>query len=179
MNQENQMPKFVPLDFEQLPENEQKRRAQEFYELMNRRRTIRDFSDEDFPVEIIETAIKTAGTAPSGANLQPWHFVVVRDAEIKKQIRIAAEKEEYENYHGRMPSRWLKHLAPLGTNEYKPFLEIAPYLIVVFRADYYFNDAGEIEPTYYSQESVGIAVGMLLARCTTPDSPRSRTRPAR
>lgn len=158
------MPKFVKLKFARVTKNEQFRRAAEFYELMRTRRTVRDFSDENVPFELIESAVKTAASAPSGANLQPWHFVVIRDPEVKKQIRIAAEKEEYENYHGRMPSRWLRHLEPLGTNEHKPFLEMAPYLIVVFREDYLVNvETGKIEPTYYSQESVGIAVGILLA----------------
>ena len=150
-------------NFVRLSPEEQQTRSSAFYEMLERRRTVRDFSDEEVPLELIERAVATAGAAPSGANLQPWHFVVVRDQEIKKQIRIAAEKEEYENYHGRMPDRWLKHLTPLGTNEHKPFLEIAPYLIIVFRIDYLINDeTGKIEPTYYSQESVGIAVGFLL-----------------
>ena len=105
----------------------------------------------------------TAGTAPSGAHMQPWQFVVVRDPGIKRKIREAAEKEEYESYHGRMSDKWLRRLAPLGTNEHKPFLEIAPYLIVVFRINSVIDKDGEKEPTYYSQESVGIAVGMLLA----------------
>jgi nitroreductase len=158
------MTSFSKLDFERVPPEEQRTRSAEFYEFLGKRRTVRDFSDEVVPFDIIETAIATAGTAPSGANLQPWHFVIVRDPEVKKQIRVAAEKEEYENYHGRMPDRWLKHLAPLGTNEHKPFLESAPYLIVVFRTDYLVNEeTGKIEPTYYSQESVGIAVGFLLA----------------
>lgn len=123
---------------------------------------MRDFSDRDVPFELIERAIATAGTAPSGANMQPWRFVVVRDPEVKKKIREAAEKEEYESYHGRMSKKWLRRLAPLGTDEHKPFLEIAPYLIVVFRLNT-ITEEGETEPTYYSQESVGIAVGMLLA----------------
>lgn len=155
---------FLPLTFERLQPAQQQIRAAEFHQLLDRRRTVRHFSDEEVPLELIESAVASAGTAPSGANLQPWHFVVVRDAEVKKQIRMAAEKEEYENYHGRMPDRWLRHLAPLGTDEHKPFLEIAPYLIVVFRVDYLVNEeTGKIEPTYYSQESVGIAVGFLLA----------------
>ncbi len=123
---------------------------------------MREFSDRDVPFELIERAIATAGTAPSGANMQPWRFVVVRDPVVKRKIREAAEKEEYESYHGRMSEKWLRRLAPLGTDEHKPFLEIAPYLIVVFRLNTITED-GEIEPTYYSQESVGIAVGMLLA----------------
>jgi len=157
-------PKFINLHFQRLAIEEQFKRTQEFYELMNRRRTVRDFSDESVPFEIIEQAIRTAGTAPSGANMQPWHFVVVKDAEVKKQIRIAAEEEERLSYHGRMPERWLRRLAPLGTDEHKPFLEIAPYLIIVFRIDYLIDEeTSATEPTYYSQESVGIAVGLLLA----------------
>ena len=114
------------------------------------------------PFEIIEKAILTAGTAPSGAHLQPWRFVVVKDVKVKRKIREAAEKEEFESYHKRMSEKWLRRLAPLGTNEHKPFLEIAPYLIVVFRITSIIEN-GDSEPTYYSQESVGIAVGLLLA----------------
>lgn len=155
-------PKFIPLDFRRLSPEEQKRHAADFYENLNRRRTVREFSAEDVPFELIEKAILAAGTAPSGANLQPWRFVVVKDPDVKRKIRAAAEKEEYESYHGRMSEKWLRRLAPLGTDEHKPFLEIAPYLIVVFRINSIIED-GETEPTYYSQESVGIAVGMLLA----------------
>ncbi len=154
---------FIPLDFQKIEsEAEQLKRAAEFYENLNKRRTVRDFSDENVPFEIIEKAILTAGTAPSGAHLQPWRFVVVKDALIKSKIREAAEKEEFESYHKRMSDKWLRRLAPLGTDEHKPFLEIAPYLIIVFRITSIITD-GESEPTYYSQESVGIAVGMLLA----------------
>jgi iodotyrosine deiodinase len=155
---------FVPLQFEQLAESEQLRRAKDFYKNLNQRRSVREFSDRNVPIELIETAILTAGTAPSGAHLQPWHFVVVKSAEIKSKIRVAAEAEEYESYHNRMPDKWLRRLAPLGTDEHKPFLEIAPYLIIVFRLTSFINEeTGETEPTYYSQESVGIAVGMLLS----------------
>ena len=154
---------FVPLEFQKIEsEIEQLKRAAEFYENLNKRRTVREFSDENVPFEIIEKAILTAGTAPSGAHLQPWRFVVVKDAEVKHKIREAAEKEEFESYHKRMSEKWLRRLAPLGTDEHKPFLEIAPYLIIVFRITSIITD-GESEPTYYSQESVGIAVGMLLA----------------
>lgn len=153
---------FVSLNFKELPPDEQLLRANEFFELLNRRRTVRDFSDREVPIELIEKAIATAGTAPSGANMQPWRFVVVKNPEIKRKIREAAEKEEYESYHGRMSEKWLRRLAVLGTDEHKPFLEIAPYLIVVFRINS-VEENGETEPTYYSQESVGIAVGMLLA----------------
>lgn len=156
--------KFVPLDFVRLAPCEQSRRVRDFGELMSRRRTVRDFSAEHVPFELIERAVATAGTAPSGANMQPWRFVVVRDAEVKRRIREAAEEEEKISYGGRMPTRWLRRLAALGTDWRKPFLEIAPYLIVVFRIDYIADaETGETEPTYYSQESVGIATGLLIA----------------
>ncbi|MFN2412885.1 MAG: nitroreductase family protein, partial [Pyrinomonadaceae bacterium] len=155
-------PKLIPLDFSVIDPASQLENAERFFRLLSRRRTVREYSDRDVPLELIEKAIFTAGTAPSGANMQPWRFVVVRDPDIKRRIREAAEKEEYESYHGRMSEKWLRRLAPLGTNEHKPFLEIAPYLIVVFRINSFVED-GETEPTYYSQESVGIAVGMLLA----------------
>ena len=157
-----QQPKFIPLNALELEPEEQVSRASDFFELMNRRRTVREYSPREVPLELVERAIATAGTAPSGANMQPWRFVVVRDAEVKRKIREAAEKEEHESYSGRMSEKWLRRLAPLGTDEHKPFLEIAPYLIVVFRITS-VEENGETEPTYYSQESVGIAVGMLLA----------------
>jgi iodotyrosine deiodinase len=162
MNNEYPPPKYKDLDFVSRTDDEQRTRAEAFFELMDRRRTVREYSDRDVPFELIEKAIATAGTAPSGANMQPWRFVVVRDPEVKRQIRVAAEKEEYESYHGRMSEKWLRRLAAIGTNEHKPFLEIAPYLIVVFRINSIVED-GETEPTYYSQESVGIAVGLLIA----------------
>lgn len=153
---------YIPLTFTELSPAEQQERAEEFYKLIACRRTVRDYSDREVPAELIESAIATAGTAPSGANLQPWRFVVVRDAQVKRKIREAAEKEEHESYNRRMSEKWLNRLAVLGTNEFKPFLEIAPCLIVVFRITQIQED-GETEPTYYSQESVGIAVGLLLA----------------
>ena len=162
MNRTAAEPDFIPLNFQKIPSDEQIEKAEEFYEMLNCRRTVRDFSDEDVPFGTIENAIFSAGTAPSGAHMQPWRFVVVKDKEIKRKIREAAEREEFESYHKRMSEKWLKRLAPLGTDEHKPFLEIAPYLIVVFRINSITED-GETEPTYYSQESVGIAVGMLLA----------------
>ncbi len=156
--------KFALLDFNRLTPDEQTARAADFHERMRRRRTVRDFSPEPVPFTLIERAIATAGTAPSGANMQPWHFVVVQDPEVKSRIREAAEAEERAGYGGRMPARWLRRLAPLGTDAHKPFLEIAPYLIVVFRVDYLIDDStGQTEPTYYAQESVGIATGLLLA----------------
>ena len=162
MNDTFPLPKYISLDFQKLDIDEQTRRADEFFEMLKRRRTVREYSDREVPFELIEKAIATAGTAPSGANMQPWRFVVVKDAEIKQKIREAAEKEEHDSYHGRMSDKWLRRLAILGTDEHKPFLEIAPYLIVVFRINS-VNENDETEPTYYSQESVGIAVGMLLA----------------
>ena len=165
MNDDSQAePKFISLDFSRPSPEEQHARGKNFYESMRRRRTVREFSAEAVPFELIERAIATAGTAPSGANMQPWRFIVVRDAGVKRHIREAAEAEERASYEGRMPARWLKRLAPLGTDWHKPFLEIAPYLIVVFRIDYLADEAtGETEPTYYASESVGIATGLLLA----------------
>ena len=162
-------PKFIPLRFDELAEDEQRRRAQEFYEVMDRRRTVRDFSPRPVSFHLIEHAIQTAGTAPSGAHQQPWRFVVVSDPQIKSRIREAAEAEERENYERRMPEEWKEALAPLGTDWHKEFLEIAPYLIVVFRVDYGLEGAALDDGTlvkrkhYYVVESVGIAVGMLLA----------------
>jgi iodotyrosine deiodinase len=154
--------KLIDLEFHEVAEDEQFPRAEAFFQLLNSRRTVREYSPKPVPFELIEKAIQTAGTAPSGANMQPWRFVVVQNAEIKRQIREAAEKEEFESYHNRMSNKWLRRLAPLGTDEHKPFLEIAPYLIVVFRITSIVEES-ETEPTYYSQESVGIAVGLLLA----------------
>jgi nitroreductase len=162
MSQAFPEPKYLPLEFDYLSEAEQLKKTDEFFNLLNKRRTVREYSDKEVPFELIEKAIQTAGTAPSGANLQPWRFIVVRDPTVKQKIREAAEKEEFEGYHGRMSKKWLRRLAPLGTDEHKPFLEIAPYLIIVFRVTT-ITENGETEPTYYSQESVGIAVGMLLA----------------
>ena len=137
--------------------------AQEFYARMNQRRTIRDFSDRPVAREVIEACLRTAGTAPSGANLQPWHFVAVSDPEVKRQIRIAAEAEEKEFYEQRAPKAWLEALAPLGTDSSKPFLEIAPWLIAIFAQPFRILPNGERAPTYYAIESVGIATGLLIA----------------
>lgn len=137
--------------------------ARAFRDTLLLRRTVRDFSSEDVPDEVIDLAIEAAASAPSGANMQPWAFVVVRDPEVKRRIRIAAEKEEYENYHGRMPEEWLRALAPLQTDWHKEFLEIAPLLIVVFKQEYGLDAAGNRVTHYYVNESVGIACGFLLA----------------
>ncbi|MBA2341706.1 MAG: nitroreductase family protein [Pyrinomonadaceae bacterium] len=169
MKQESSIePVFIKHEFAHYEQAEARRRVAGFYRLMNARRSVRDFSSEAVEFEIIEQAIATAGTAPSGANMQPWRFVVVKDNDIKRRIREAAEHEERLSYEGRMPERWLRRLAPLGTDWHKPFLEIAPYLIVVFRIDSVVDDeTGEREPTYYAAESVGIAVGLLLAALHT------------
>ncbi|MEK7251061.1 MAG: nitroreductase family protein [Bacteroidota bacterium] len=159
--------KFIPLEFQTYIPEEQLRRAMEFYELCNRRRTVREFSSKPVPRELIETIIRTAGTAPSGANKQPWKFVLVDDPELKRKIRVAAEAEEKESYERRMPHDWLDDLAALGTDWHKEFLEIAPYLIVVFREKYRIEDGlpqgGKQKKNYYVDESVGIACGFLLA----------------
>ena len=160
------IPGFLPLQFQRFSPAEQSARAKAFYESMRTRRTVRDFSAEAVPFELIESAIRTAAAAPSGANRQPWQFVVVSNAEVKRQIREAAEQEERAFYQQRAPDEWLDALAPLGTDWHKPFLEIAPYLIVVFRQDYGLvkHNQEEIkQKNYYVMESVGIACGFLLA----------------
>ena len=158
--------KQVPLVFKRMPPTEQLRASREFVERMSARRSVRFMSSEPVPFELIENAIRCAALAPSGANQQPWTFVVVKDVEIKRKIREAAEAEERESYEHRMPQAWLDALAPLGTDWHKEFLETAPYLIVVFRIDFGLNHAAECETKskhYYVQESVGIATGFLLA----------------
>ncbi len=156
-------PRFRPLaDFEVRPAQEITERAAGFHSLMARRRTVRHFSDRPVPKQAIEACLLTAGSAPSGANLQPWHFVVVSDPAIKKQVRDAAEQEEREFYHGRAPQEWLDALAPLGTDDQKPFLEAAPYLIAIFAQSYGVLPDGRKVKNYYVQESVGIATGMLI-----------------
>jgi iodotyrosine deiodinase len=139
------------------------KRSKEFYEWMDTRRTVRDFSDRAFPREVIDNIILTASTAPSGAHKQPWTFCVVSDAAIKKQIRDAAEKEEYESYTNRMPEEWLKDLRPLQTDWRKEFLELAPYLIIVFKKSYEIKQNGSKGNVYYATESCGLACGFLLA----------------
>ena len=156
-------PRFLPLTtYREYPVAEMRRRAAEFFDELRRRRTVREFSDRTVPREIIENCLRAAGTAPNGANIQPWHFVVVEDAEVKKKIRIAAEEEEREFYSGRAPKEWLDALAHLGTDEHKPFLETAPYLIAVFAQRYGIGPDGRQVKHYYATESVGIATGMLI-----------------
>ena len=154
---------MIPYRRERLPEREMIAAARAFLATIRRRRTIREFSPEPVPDAVIDLAIEAASLAPSGANMQPWTFVVVKDPTLKREIRIAAEKEEYENYHGRMPEEWLRALAPLQTDWYKKFLEVAPLLIVVFKQDYAFAADGARITHYYVNESVGIACGFLLA----------------
>lgn len=137
-------------------------RAQAFYAEMRRRRTVREFSNRPVPRALIESCLLAAGTAPNGANLQPWHFVAVADLDVKRQIRVAAEVEEREFYSGRAPQEWIDALAPLGTDPNKPFLETAPYLIVIFGQSYGLLPDGRKVKHYYVQESVGIATGMLI-----------------
>lgn len=158
----NQAFPFVPYNPLRLTEEETLRRSNDFFEFMDRRRTVREFSNKPVPKQVIENLIKTASTAPSGAHKQPWTFCAVSDPEIKRQIRVAAEKEEYESYHHRMSQEWLQDLAPLGTDWHKPFLEIAPWLIVVFKKVYELDAEGRRRKCYYVNESVGLACGFLL-----------------
>jgi|SRR5438552_453213 len=156
-------PRLVPAPkINNRSDDELLNRAKEFYEAMQLRRTIRDFSDREVPREVIEYCIRAAGTAPSGANLQPWHFVAVSDPAVKHEIRVAAEAEEKEFYEDRAPKDWLEALAPIGTDSRKPFLEIAPWLIAVFAQPFRVRADGTRSPTYYAIESVGIATGMLV-----------------
>jgi len=154
---------FKKLDFEKYSETKMRSRSESFFNEIVTRRTIREFSDRIVPIDIINNCIKTAASAPSGANKQPWQFVVVKDLGIKTKIRKAAEKEEKEFYGHRATKEWLEDLNQFGTDWHKPFLEIAPYLIVVFRKIYDLEDDGTQRKNYYVNESVGIAAGFLLA----------------
>lgn len=154
---------FVPYQGTQFEPAEMLKRSESYLQWMNQRRTIREFSDRPVPQAVIENIIMTASTAPSGAHKQPWTFAIVADPTIKAKIRQAAEQEEYENYHGRMSEEWLEDLLPFATDWHKPFLELAPYLIVVFRKAYDLLPDGTQRKNYYVQESVGIACGILLA----------------
>jgi iodotyrosine deiodinase len=154
---------FVPHPtWQEIPADEMKRRSAEFYTAVNQRRTVREFSDRPVPREVIENALRAAGTAPSGANLQPWHFSVVTNAETKKQIRSAAEVEEQEFYEHRASPEWLAALEPLGTDSNKPFLETAPCLIAVFLQKFGKLPDGRKVKHYYPVESTGIASGILI-----------------
>ena len=156
-------PLFEPYSgYRQYPIEEMQKRSKEFLEGIVRRRTVRDFSDKSVPKDIIENCIKAAGSSPSGANHQPWHFAVVTDPDTKTDIRKAAEEEERLLYNERAPNEWLEALAPLGTDENKPFLEIAPYLIVIFAESYSLDTDNNKVKNYYVSESVGIATGILI-----------------
>lgn len=156
-------PAFEPLPgYREYPAAEMEARSRAFAADMQRRRTTRHFSERPVPRAVIEACVETAGTAPSGAHLQPWHFVVVSDPEVKRRIRVAAEQAEAE-FYATAPAEWLAALAPLGTDAKKPYLERAPYLIAVFAERYGLTPAGERRAHYYVNESVGIAVGFLLA----------------
>ncbi|MCX6133111.1 MAG: nitroreductase family protein [Ignavibacteriales bacterium] len=156
------MPGFIPLVYTALSQQEQIQRAEKFLELCSHRRTVRKFSDKLVSKDILELILRTAGTAPSGANKQPWRFVVVTDPDLKRQIRIAAEAEEKQSYESRMPQEWLDDLSALGTDWHKEFLEVAPALIVVFAVSY-TKEENRIRKNYYVKESVGIASGFLIA----------------
>lgn len=153
----------VPYHLDRVPEDELIPEARRIFEQMDGRRTVREFSSDPVPRRVMENAIKTAGTAPSGAHRQPWTFVLVGDRETKRAIREAAEAEEYENYEGgRIPPEWREALAPLGTDWRKPFLETAPWLVVVFEQRHGIGPSGEVVHNYYVKESVGIACGIFI-----------------
>lgn len=159
------LPDSVPLDFVRVGDDELLRRARAFHDEMARRRTVRDYSDRPVPRDVIEAALAAAATAPSGANLQPWHFVAISrdDRSLRERIRREAEVEEREFYEHRAPKAWLDALAPLGTDWRKPFLDVAPWLIAVFVKPFATNDDGSVMKHYYAVESVGIATGLLIA----------------
>ena len=163
MGEGDEEPGFIQLEFEELPADEMLSRARDFYKQMDTRRTTRHFSNREVPRELIELAIKTASTAPSGAHLQPWTFVAISNPEVKAQIREAAEAEERKTYSERMPEAWAEVLRPLGTDHVKEHLSDAPWIVVVFRQSKRQRDSGEWGPTYYAQESCGIAAGLFIA----------------
>lgn len=154
---------FIPYTAPSYGEDITIQKSKEFYELMNLRRSVRDYSDKDIPKEVIENIVKTAGTAPSGAHKQPWTFCVIRSKDLKHQVRELAEEEERINYAGRMSDRWLKDLEPFGTNPVKEFIDIAPWVIIVLKKSFDYDDQGNKTQNYYVNESVGIAAGMLIA----------------
>lgn len=153
----------VPLNFREHPESEMLVRAQNFRDELVRRRSVRDFSDRPIPDGVLEACLEAAITAPNGANLQPWHFSVVRNSELKRTIRLAAEEEEREFYESRAPEEWLDALAPIGTDARKPFLETAPALVAIFQKSEVTLPDGSTSRTYYPKESVGLATGFLIS----------------
>tara|TARA_A200000159_G_scaffold122456_1_gene116901 strand:- start:77 stop:757 length:681 start_codon:yes stop_codon:yes gene_type:complete len=163
MSKAEEEPGFTTLEFVELLPEEMSSRADKFYEMMDKRRTTRHFSDRDVPRKLIERAIQTAGTSPSGAHLQPWTFVAVSNPEIKMSIREAAEREEMKTYSERMPESWAEVLRPLGTDHIKEHLTEAPWVVILFRQSKRIRENGEWAPTYYSQESCGIAAGLFIS----------------
>lgn len=163
MTEQGNGPDTIPLEFSRLSEREMAKRATDFYDLMRRRRSVREFAADAVPMDIIQCCLQTAGTAPSGANTQPWHFSVVTDPEVKHQIRMGAEEEERAFYGYRASDEWLHALEPLGTTAEKPFLETAPVLIAIFAQSYSVDEAGGKHRNYYVTESVGIATGLLIS----------------
>lgn len=155
--------KYTPVYTNALSEHEMREKINDYLNFMSTRRSIREFSDKPIPLEVIENIIRVAGTAPSGANKQPWTFCVISDPELKKKIRQGAEEEEFISYSERMNPEWLKDLEPFGTNHVKEFIETCPYIIVVFKKAYDIDEHGAKHNNYYVNESVGIAVGFLLA----------------
>ncbi len=153
---------FIPLAYTRRAPEEMLERAQAFRMELERRRSVRHFSDEPVPEAVIEEVVRTASTAPSGANKQPWTFVAVNEPALKRRIREAAEEEERINYNGRMDAEWIEDLKPFGTDASKPFLEVAPWIVVVFKRAYEVDANGRKRQNYYVNESVGIATGMLL-----------------
>lgn len=156
---------LAPIPYKQVSfdEEEMIKRSESYFQFMDKRRSVRDFSDKAVPVEIINNILKTASTAPSGAHKQPWGFCVISNAELKNKIRELAEEEEKKNYAGRMSERWIQDLLPLGTDDVKEFIEIAPWIIVVMKKSYDFDSAGKKMNNYYVNESVGIASGLLIS----------------
>ena len=163
MGGDNGKSNFIPLVFHELDENTMNKRAEDFYKVMDERRTTRHFSKREVPRELIEIAVKTASTAPSGAHLQPWTLVAISNREMKEQIREAAEGEEKKFYEERIPDAWKEVLDPLGTDQVKEHITDAPWVIVLFRHSQRMRINGELAPTYYSQESCGIAAGLFIA----------------
>ena len=158
----NEKQPFIPYSTTKSSSEDLIKNSEKYYQEINKRRSIRDFSDKEVPKEVIENIIKAAGSAPSGAHKQPWTFCVISNTKLKSEIRKLAEKEEYENYHGRMSDSWKEDLEHLGTDYIKEFLEVAPYLIVVFKKVYDLDEEGGKLQNYYVNESVGIAVGFLI-----------------
>ena len=154
---------FIPYAAPKYTQEQSVEKSKEYYDFMNLRRSVRDYSDKDIPREVIENIVMTAGTAPSGAHKQPWTFCVIRSADLKKQVRELAEEEERKNYEGRMSDRWLKDLEPFGTNPVKEFIEVAPWIIIVLKRSFDYDEDGNKTQNYYVNESVGIAAGMLIS----------------